>query len=168
MCFQRLGSVSLFCTLHGYISFLFLYSYTSFFLSVPVGVGVKGTAFPAGTVKSLTRGSNQTQTSKWWVLSSSLSIRLELASGGWFVPSSPPHSGLGFPAENPHAAAGRAGIMRCSWGNKAICPLLVVTLQVCMWNSQPQIQYAESEFGQWCCWVANYRRGHSGKNGILH
>ncbi|MEQ2283500.1 hypothetical protein AMECASPLE_011981 [Ameca splendens] len=33
-------------------------------LPLSIGVGVKGTAFPAGTVKSLARGSNQTQTSK--------------------------------------------------------------------------------------------------------
>lgn len=100
--FMFLGDlVPLFCTvsftLHGCISYLFLHFYTSFFLSVSLGVGVNGTAFPAGTVKSLTRGSSQTQTSKWRVSSSSLPIRPEPVSGGWFVPSSPPLLGWGSP-----------------------------------------------------------------------
>lgn len=60
--------MTLFCTVNftfrRRISFLFLYFYRSFFVSMSLGVGVKGTAFPAGAVKSLTRGSNQTQTSK--------------------------------------------------------------------------------------------------------
>lgn len=45
--------------------FVFLHLFSH---SVSVGVGVKGTAFPVGTVKSRTRGSNQTQTSKWCVV----------------------------------------------------------------------------------------------------
>lgn len=111
-------------TLCGCRCYLFLYFYTSLSLTVSLGVGVKGTTFPGGTVKSLTRGSNQTQTSKWWVSSSSLLIRPEAVSGGWFVPSSSPHSGLGFSAENPHAWAGRAGIMRHYGTTKASAPAL--------------------------------------------
>lgn len=43
-------------------------------------------------------------------------------SSGWFGPILATTSGLGFPAENPHAGAGKAGIMRHYGDNKGICP----------------------------------------------
>lgn len=141
--------VTLFCsvsfTLLGRISYLFLPFYASFSLSISWGVGVRGTAFPVGTVKSLTRGSNQTQTSKWQVSSSSLPIRPEPVSSGWFVPSSPPLLGWGSTRRS-----WKCWDNETLWGEQRHLPLLLVTLQVCMWNSQPQIQYSESEFGHWC------------------
>lgn len=113
-------------------------------LSVSRGVGVNGTAFPVGTLKSLTGGSNQAQTSKWRVSSSSLPIRRG-ACEQWLVWSHPRHHiWAGVPCREPTRRSWKGWDNETLWGQQRHLPLLSVTLQACMWNSQHQIQCSES------------------------
>lgn len=110
--------------------------------SVSLGVGVKGTAFPVGTVKSLTRGSNQTQTSKWWVSSSSLPIRPELVSGGWFLSHPHRHFWAGVPRREPTRLSWKGWDNETLWGQQRHLPLLSVTSLVQYVCEIPNLKYS--------------------------
>lgn len=71
--------------------------------------------------------------------------------------------GWGSPLRTHTAELQGLGIMRRCGEEQRHLPVLLVTFQVCVWNSQPQIHYIASKFGQWCCWLANYRYGNGAK-----
>lgn len=157
--------VTLFCsvsfTLLGRISFLFWCFYTSFAGSV--GVGVKRDRIPKGDSLSPSQG-EAIKTKP-----PNDECRLLPSSSGWSL-----WAVVGLSHRHNHFWAGvpHWEPTRLSWkgsDNETLCgqqrhlPLLLVTLEVFMRNSQPQIQYVESEFGQWCSWLANYRHGRGEK-----
>ena len=118
--------LSLFCIVNLFLVYIqYFYSpasYTSLSVCVFRRGCKKGPHSQRGQLSPSQGGSNQTQTSKWWVSPSSLPIRPEPVSGGWFFcPIHTTTSGLGFPTENPHGWVGKAGIMRHCGDNKGIC-----------------------------------------------
>lgn len=127
---------------------------------------VKGTAFPLGTVKSPHQGKQSDPNHQ---MTSVVLIPPHPGCARWLVWSHPHHHfWAGVPRWEPTRLSWKDRDNETLRGQQRHLPLLLVTLQVCMWNSQPQIQSAESEFGQWWHWLANYRHGLWWKSGIFH
>lgn len=105
------------------------------------------TAFPKGTVKSLRKGKrsdpnlqmmsvvlfppNPTGACEWWLACPVLATTL------W----------AGVLHSEPTCLSWNYCNNKTPWGQQRRLPFLLVTLQICVQNSQPQKQKAESEFG---------------------